>query len=216
MHHHLHTDASVYGVGAFFLLGVVGSLHCLGMCGPLSSVLLVGKQAVFSGIAIYQGARLIAYSALGLGLHMIGRSVDLLLSFPLAFALAASVLLLYAFGVSIPVPRPLVAAYARLNQHSRQSHPAWRALVLGLLTPLLPCGLLYGALAASLAAPHSPTAALWMASFAAGTIPLLSLGQSGIHIVSRHLSPARYQLITRLLALAALAMILIFYWHHHL
>jgi sulfite exporter TauE/SafE len=70
------------------------------------------------------------------------------------------------------------SAYARLSGLS----PLLRGAGLGLLTPLLPCGLLYAAAGFSLGASSAGVAALWMLSFAAGTLPLLALSQSGFKL----------------------------------
>jgi sulfite exporter TauE/SafE len=47
MHHH-HHHLELFGAYAFFIFGLLGSLHCLGMCGPLSTLFLnPNKKRVF-------------------------------------------------------------------------------------------------------------------------------------------------------------------------
>ncbi len=71
----------------------------------------------------------------------------------------------------------------------RQWPGTWRGLGLGLVTPLLPCGPLYLLLTAALFTADLTRGALFGAAFAAGTIPLLVLGQVAILTLGRQLPP---------------------------
>jgi sulfite exporter TauE/SafE len=92
--------------------------------------------------------------------------------------LLALPLLLFALRPAEPP-----AWLGRLYASGARSASAWpstlRALALGLLTPLLPCGLFWAAAASAALAPTAGAAAGWMLAFAAGSLPLLALSQFG-------------------------------------
>jgi sulfite exporter TauE/SafE len=175
----LHPALGPAGAGAFLLLGLAGSLHCAGMCGPLAYALGDGGAGL-KRLLPYHAARLAVYAGLGWAAAALGRPLQLALPGPSLLFLAALPLLAYALwprDLSLPWLGSLLArSLGRLR--SLPSGP--RAVGLGLLTPLLPCGLLYAALAGSLAAPRPALGAAWMLSFAAGTLPLLALSQWGL------------------------------------
>lgn len=216
MSHSCHM-AATYGTGAFFLLGMAGSLHCLGMCAPLSSLFLGhtgGKDA--ASLLGYHGGRLFAYATVGYLLHRLGVTLDLIFALPITLVLAAIPLALYATGVHLPLPPAMLKLQGRVLSHIRHRRPRVTAFVMGIFTPLLPCGLLYGVLATSLRAPSGAVAALWMLAFAAGTVPLLLGGQAGIRWLSIHIPPCYYRHATRALACIALVTLIGFYLHHRL
>jgi sulfite exporter TauE/SafE len=173
----LHPALGPAGAGAFFLLGLTGSLHCVGMCGPLAFTLNGGEGG--GRLLSYHAARLGVYSLLGAFAAALGRPLQPLLPGPRLLAVGAMPLLAYALW---PRDRALPGLSALLPTALRRLStvpPLPRALALGLLTPLLPCGLLYAGVAGALAAPRPALGALWMLCFAAGTLPLLALSQWG-------------------------------------
>jgi sulfite exporter TauE/SafE len=174
-HHPLALGAA--GAGALFSLGLAGSLHCLGMCGPLSAALTGAPSA--GRLALYHGGRLSAYAALGWLAARLGTPLQPLIHGPWLVLAAALPLLAYALWPRDWALPGLARALRSGLGAARTLPPAPRALSLGLLTPLLPCGLLYAALAAALAAPAPLHGALWLLAFAAGTLPLLLLGAWG-------------------------------------
>jgi sulfite exporter TauE/SafE len=180
---HLHSVQALSGSLALFSFGLVGSLHCLGMCGPLSS-LMANDAKPRQALALYHAGRLTAYSVLGAALALLGSPLRLALPWPWAPLLWSLPLLLFALR---PVTAP--AWMAALHRQAWTRTLAWpasrRAIALGLLTPLLPCGLLYAAAASALAAPSPAAAAGWMAAFALGSAPGLFLGQTGMLWLAR-------------------------------
>jgi sulfite exporter TauE/SafE len=148
------------------------------MCGPLSAA-LCGASRI--RLALYHAGRLGAYAALGWLAARAGQPLRPLADGPWLVLLAALPLLAYALW---PRDRALPGLGALLSAGLRRAQalpPAPRALGLGLLTPLLPCGLLYAALAGALAAPAPWQGSLWLLAFAGGTLPLLLLGHWGFH-----------------------------------
>ncbi len=206
-HHALHGPA---GAASLFLLGLAGGLHCVGMCGPLACLFSRPEERPWDRLALYHGARIAAYGALGLLIAYVGAPLQPLLSWPLLAALAVAPLLAYAFW-----PRDWSPAWAaRLYQAAArrlQALPPWRrALGMGLLTPALPCGLLYGAAVASLAAPAPWLGAASMAAFGAGTLPWLLLGQAGFVWAARQGNGRWAQPLRRASAVLAAATLIVF------
>ena len=183
---------------AVFSASLLGSLHCAGMCGPFCAVAVSGgRSAGHAGLlhVAYHGGRLITYMLMGAAAGAAGALVDLASALaglqPIALALAGGTMILFGFaeiarlkgwklGSSWGHWRP-PAVWTRLIQTGqrfaakRSALP--RALIIGLLTTLLPCGWLY-AFVVTAAGSGSPTAgAAVMAAFWVGTLPvLLSLG----------------------------------------
>lgn len=167
---------------AGFILGIVGSLHCVGMCGPLALSLPVHQfdtQRKWMAILLYNVGRLLTYALLGIGLGSCGHlfawwglqqtisilaGVMILILLLSQFSLADRIS--YVAGFQDWVNRNLVRAF----------HKAGRPgsfLLIGLLNGLLPCGLVYAAIAASVATMHSAQGLALMLSFGLGTFPMM-------------------------------------------
>ncbi len=159
------------------LLGLAGNLHCLGMCGPIAMALPVHNRGTlykFSGLTGYNAGRLVTYSILGLLFGLFGRG--------LAMAGLQRYLSVIS-GIIMMLILLLPGMINRFQFHSwlgkikgamhfflhRKSIPA--LFTLGLVNGLLPCGLVYIALTASLATGNAYTGALFMALFGLATMP---------------------------------------------
>ncbi len=208
MHHHLIS----LSIGGFFLAGMVGSLHCLGMCAPLSSLFLSNSRSSFRALIFYHVARVFSYAGVGLVLSLIGKEIRDFISFPLVFYFLSLILGLYILGVPLKPPAVILNLEMRLLQYFKVESYSLRALLFGFFTPLLPCGLLYGVLATSLMAPTYWVAMAWMVSFALGTLPLLVLGQTGLKLVVKKFGLSSW--VKRLLAALTLVLFWIFYFMH--
>lgn len=164
-----------------FMLGLAGSPHCLGMCGAISCLTGRAKAAPTLG---FQLGRLGSYALLGALLGGLGASLSQQwLVVGLVFRLLAS-LLLIMMAVSLagwfPATRGLERAGAlvwrRLQPIAGKLLPAdslAKALGLGALWGLLPCGLIYSALAWATLAADPQQSALMMFSFGMGTLPAM-------------------------------------------
>lgn len=166
--------------------GLLGSAHCLGMCGPFA--LAIGTAAPAWRVNLwrqgcYSAGRIFTYAVLGAGAAYGGLRLAVALAawvnVPALLAIAAGVLLvvqgLFAAGV---LPKRAVAAAAacpgaaglRALLTARGSTEVFLA---GLFTGLLPCGLLYGMLALA-ASTHDVVRGLGtMVAFGLGTVPAL-------------------------------------------
>lgn len=184
-----------------FMLGLVSSLHCVQMCGPIVvsySVALrpsptnapASSRSLVLGHVAYNAGRILTYSALGAVAGLTGHTVGLvgrLAGLSSALAIVGGVLMLIAvlvmFGV-FPAVKVVGAGFFRITSSflrplsSLISSPnVGRRLLLGLAMGLLPCGLIYAALLRALATGSAFWGAATMAAFGAGTAgALLAVG----------------------------------------
>jgi sulfite exporter TauE/SafE len=162
-----------------FLIGLVGSLHCAGMCGPLTLALPSSSQrATFvAGRAAYNLGRLVSYSLLGGVFGLVGRSLALAglqrwASLGAGAAILASLAASSRYGLDLPVSRivsGLKAAFAAALR--RRTFPA--LFLLGVLNGFLPCGLVYVACTSAVALGGGWMAIGYMVAFGVGTIPMM-------------------------------------------
>lgn len=160
--------------------GLVGSLHCVGMCGPLAMALPLGRLPYHQrwlGTLAYHAARLMAYASLGAaigglgqGLHWLGwqRSVSVGAG---VFLLALTVLQRGHWGslTARLSSRWLMGPMARWLQ--RPSLLSFAGL--GLLNGFLPCGFVYVAMAGAITTGQAAPSAFYMLAFGLGTLPAL-------------------------------------------
>jgi uncharacterized protein len=188
---------------AMFLLGLLGTGHCLGMCGPLV-VALPGRFGSWAAHGLYHLGRIGTYSLVGMvlgalgGWHSAAGQADLLTGtarLQLLVAVFAAVFLLL-FGLNrlgvLPEPAWLTGIDPRrlpgfgtvLEKVIHRSRIS-ALLPCGVMLGFLPCGLSYAAFARALAAGGSVSGALMCLAFGLGTLPgLLALG-GGLGLVIR-------------------------------
>lgn len=201
---------------AAFTAGLVTSLHCAAMCGPLGCALLGGQKRSASeqlkaGLC-YHAARIVAYTLVGGVLGFVGRSAAGLFHAPISRALPwalAALFLVVAFGWEQKLPRPLLISrwMLRLDLRGRAGTLSRTATLLGLATPFLPCGPLYLAFGVALVAGSGWGGALVMAPFALGTVPLFALAQLGAWRWQARFSPVVWMWTRRSLALVSAVVI---------
>jgi sulfite exporter TauE/SafE len=182
---------------AVLAASVLGSLHCAGMCGAFV-VLAVSQPDSVTGVgrlvrpwrlqAAYHAGRLVTYLSFGLVAGAFGASVNfggsLVHVQRSATVLAAATLV--GFGILtllrvLGVRKGAPAAPAWMAALAQRGHrAAWaldpfpRALAIGLLTTLLPCGWLYAFVVTAAGTGHALTAAAVMGSFWLGTLPVMA------------------------------------------
>ena len=167
-----------------FTIGLFGSLHCVGMCGPIAIALPYKKESklvmVSSGL-LYNMGRVTTYSFLGLIIGLIGKGV-FLAGFQQWLSIGLGILMLIIALFAIPVESKIASIsfikkpYARLQQllgrFLRQN--SWKALYLtGVLNGFLPCGLVYLAIVGAVSMASLEQGVAYMALFGLGTIPLM-------------------------------------------
>lgn len=207
------TPALVAGALGALTVGLTGSVHCFLMCGPLACAGLPSVRGPerYSALLAYQGARFLAYALVGGLLGTLGGGVTRALAVStrpylpwlMAAALVASAL---EVGKRLP-PLPGLARAARaISRWSAKFSWAGRAGAMGAVTPLLPCGLLYGVFTVALASGSFGGGALVMGAFALGGLPAL-LGaqlQTGLWSNRPRLSAFLFRRAMPLLAAAVL------------
>ena len=170
-----------------FATGLAGSAHCIGMCGGISVSLGLGSMKKRL-LPVYHGGRLASYATLGLVfgclLPLIGVR-DYSPAWAMALRLAAA-LVMFAIGLQIALGINLLRRLERYGSRLWQPLAGFvqsllpvrtgsDALLLGFLWGLLPCGLIYSALALAVVSGNPLHAALVMLAFGAGTLPAMLL-----------------------------------------
>jgi sulfite exporter TauE/SafE len=168
-----------------FLLGLLGSLHCAGMCGPLALAIPVKSNSmvglVFGRLA-YNLGRVTTYSLLGALFGLAGQSVAVL-GLQRWLSVAAGILILIAVVVGARMSsRPIRAVDWLKSLFAKLLHnQTWTGTyALGVLNGLLPCGLVYVACAAASTSAGLLSGMAYMIAFGTGTIPMmLAIGLAG-------------------------------------
>lgn len=197
---------------AAFLAGLVTSVHCVGMCGPLSCSWAVsskpGAASFMRDTGLYHAGRLVSYAVVGSIAGMIG--VMPLKFFQHGAGIVLPWLLVIAFAIVgmgletfLPKPQFLRAGVRRIQTAAFRMHSAARAGLLGFATPLLPCGPLYLMFALAMANGSAIKGAEFAFAFGLGTLPLLWLAQTQLHLISGKVQPQTMRKIQRGLALSA-------------
>ena len=206
--------------GTAFLLGLAGSLHCAGMCGPLALALPPAGRSTAGLVAsrlAYNAGRILTYGLLGLVFGVIGRALLLAgvqrwVSLTLGLALLIGLVASRGATRWFPVARVMNALTSRMAALLRQRSVVSLG-VLGLLNGLLPCGLVYVAGAGAIGTGHVSSGIAYMAMFGVGTVPMmLAISLSGKLVpaaLRRKLSglvPASICLVAALLILRGMAL----------
>lgn len=171
-------------VATTFLVGLFGSLHCLGMCGGISSAFGFAQKVPMTTLLTYNLGRVATYSALGACLGLFGQKAVVILPEVKLLLHGLASLLLIAMGlyisqwwmglVVIEKMGGLVWRQVQpITRHLMPINTPFKALGLGLVWGMLPCGLVYSTLALSLSAANWHVAALMMFSFGLGTMPMM-------------------------------------------
>lgn len=167
-----------------FLLGLGGSVHCIGMCGPLAlSLPFQGFKGISKWLAIvlYNFGRVTAYIGIGWMAGLLGRGVNW---FGLTQTVSIVLGLTIVTSILLPQVMPktnsqLLAGFKKWQMATMQrlmlKQSAGWMYFFGWLNGLLPCGLVYTAVAASLVAHNMQESMLFMAFFGLGTIPAMVL-----------------------------------------
>lgn len=168
-----------------FLLGLISSLHCIGMCGPIAMMLPAarnnpGKKAL--QIMAYHAGRIATYASVGLLFGLLGRAFYLAglqqwLSIIAGVAMIAIGIIpekvLARYNFSKPVFKMISQIKATLGKRLRNSSFS-SLFMIGLLNGLLPCGMVYAAVFGALAMPDIGLGMSYMVLFGLGTVPLMS------------------------------------------
>ncbi len=181
-------------VWSAFILGLVGSIHCAGMCGPL--VFALHKRGNGAGKIVYHLGRILAYAALGMVLGLLGFAAQLA-GWQSTFSVILGALLL--ISVVLPLLLPRLAVYSPANKigswlsSKLNRWMAWainvkgpfKQFYLGAINGLLPCGMVYVAIAGALSMANYAQGSLYMILFGLGTWPVLLVFSFGSQFATR-------------------------------
>lgn len=174
-----------------FMIGLLGSIHCVGMCGPLAFAipsLKTGWVYLIFNKLLYQAGRIISYCLLGVLIGLAGRQIWLagvqqgvsILSGLLILAAAASRLFRFSFGKSDSIwIKPFNKALGYALKH-KANH-----LIIGIINGFLPCGFVYLALAGALNTATVRSAVSYMFWYGLGTLPLMFIAGISAGFTSR-------------------------------
>jgi uncharacterized protein len=180
---------------AGLMLGLAGSLHCIGMCGPIA-IALPGKKTKRSitwsmtrDKLLYQFGRVTTYSMLGVVAGLSGSAlVDA--GFSQQLSIAAGVLMILTAITQLMLHAPILpekitrkfstmierAMGRRLSSDRKYARGGAAAhYAIGIFNGLLPCGLVVSALIGSIGTGDVLQGSLFMAMFGLGTVPLMSV-----------------------------------------
>lgn len=166
-------------------LGLLGSFHCIGMCGPIALALPVHQYSSlkkYLGIFLYNLGRVTTYTFLGIVFGLLGQSFFLggfqqILSITIGVLLLLSVILTNV--KSLNTHKGLGFIYSFINSVKLQLGNLFNKkglhflFFIGLLNGLLPCGLVYLGIAGAIATGHYIKGAEFMFYFGIGTVPVM-------------------------------------------
>ncbi len=174
----------IFLIGSF-VLGLAGSFHCIGMCGPIALALPLNRRSTGSillGVLTANMGRIITYTLLGFLFGTIGFSLQLFRVFQVLSILFGIGLIVIAWRkqwlkrIEFRAPGLQHWASKKMSALMRQDG-TWKLFGIGLLNGLLPCGMIFLALANALLAANPVGSATAMAAFGLGTLPgLLGVG----------------------------------------
>ena len=167
------------------VLGLLGSFHCIGMCGPIAFMLPVDRKNSFrkaGQVFVYHFGRILSYSLLGLLFGWIGKGLYLFgmqqwLSVAIGILMIVVVLLpkkiWNRINASKPISKLLFKVKSSLGSALKKK-TSDTFLTIGFLNGFLPCGLVYMAVFGAIAMGTAAEGSLYMALFGLGTIPLMT------------------------------------------
>ncbi len=167
------------------ILGLMGSLHCVGMCGPIAFMLPVDRINNFKKLGqifIYHFGRLMAYVIIGLVFGLLGKGLSIFgaqqkLSIAIGVLMILIVLIPYKtfnkYNLSKPIYKVISKVKNQLGKELKKKSPD-TFLTIGFLNGFLPCGLVYMALFGAIAMGNALQGGLYMMLFGLGTIPLMT------------------------------------------
>ena len=168
-----------------FIFGLISSLHCIGMCGPIAMMLPVERNnsaKKVTQILTYHMGRLTAYAMIGFLFGLLGKGLFLAgIQQELSLFIGIMMILIIAipertfakYNFSKPLYR--IISYVKMALGSQFKKRSYSSLfTIGLLNGFLPCGLVYVALFGAIAMQSVSLGTFYMILFGLGTVPMMS------------------------------------------
>ncbi len=170
-------------IGIGFLMGLLGSAHCIGMCGPLVMSLPISKKNTFDKIistSLYHIGKLFSYGILGIIMGLFGKQFFVYSAQQHISIIIGIIMLFYVAWVFVIkskksftplrfIQKPVLNGLGKLFR----SQYLGSFLLIGFLNGLLPCGMVYLALTSAMATGSALYAGMFMFFFGLGTVPAL-------------------------------------------
>jgi len=163
-----------------FLVGFLGSFHCIGMCGPIAMALPTGTAGVWSGRMFYNAGRVLTYAVFGwiagsLGHLFAATGIQRTISVAAGITVLLVALLPRFFSGFSPESL-LYRTTGSVKTIFRRlfGSRGWKTMLLiGMVNGLLPCGFVFLALAGAATSASSLDGLIYMLLFGAGTVPAM-------------------------------------------
>lgn len=167
------------------IFGLISSLHCIGMCGPIAMMLPVDRNNPAKKviqIMIYHLGRLTAYASLGLvfgilgkGFYMAGiqQNISIIVGVMMITIAIVPERLFMKYNFSKPVYKIISKVKSSLGSQFKRKSPD-ALFTIGLLNGFLPCGMVYAALFGAIAMQNVTLGVSYMLLYGLGTIPMMS------------------------------------------
>lgn len=163
------------------VLGLMGSFHCIGMCGPIAMAIPGGgSDSRTINLFLYNFGRIITYSIIGLLFGIIGKGIFIAglqqtLSIVAGISILLYILINYISGKNKFEKLTFAHLFIKKSLSKLFSIKSRKsAFGIGLLNGFLPCGLVYVAIAGAVAMAGAMEGALYMALFGFGTVPVMA------------------------------------------
>lgn len=201
-----------------FLTGLAGSLHCVGMCGPLAIAVPAVNNNLFLSKLFYNTGRVFTYTLMGLCAGLIGERIYLD-KFQSYFSIISGIILLGGLILYLNQTRLLQIKFFNeflgflKNEITRffKIKTYKSVFITGILNGLLPCGMIYIALSGAVITGDSISGMFYMMFFGLGTLPLMmGISVYGVKIKNfigrkiNYISPALITIVAILLLLRGL------------
>ncbi len=166
------------------LFGLLGSFHCVGMCGPIAFMIPIDRTQKVKGVfqtVLYHLGRIFSYSLigalfglLGKGLYLFGLQQQISIAVGVIMILSmVSPKLFSRFSITQPIVKFTGKIKSALGQSLKRKESS-TFFTIGFLNGLLPCGLVYMAVIASLTSTSVLQGMTYMTLFGLGTVPLMT------------------------------------------
>lgn len=200
-----------------FLIGFLGSFHCVGMCGPIALALPIGSNSntqLIIGRVLYNLGRSITYALFGAIFGLFGKGIELAgLQMYASIALGVSILLYYIFPSKYKGKLALTKPYLVASDFVKngftlltKTGSPQALFVFGVINGFLPCGFVYVALAGAITTGGPFSGALYMLLFGLGTAPIMF----ATSLVGKFLSARLKQRMNKLIPVFAIVLAIIF------
>jgi sulfite exporter TauE/SafE len=163
-----------------FFIGLFGSIHCIGMCGPLAFAIPASdnKWLLIADKVLYNLGRVLTYSLLGLLIGFAGRQLWIYGAQQVISLVSGSLIILAGttrlFRLSVAGQGILSRLFSPINKLLTYAlQHRFGNFAVGVINGLLPCGFVYLALAGAVTTDSPITAATYMLWFGLGTFPLM-------------------------------------------